>query len=71
MMKWISVKDRLPEAWTWVLICLSAEISIAYYIPDGFWKIEYNENTLPAKRATHWMPLPEPPTSDESEASNE
>ncbi len=41
-MEWISVKDRLPEINTWVLICTSSSISIAsmfvYETGDILWK---------------------------------
>jgi hypothetical protein len=53
--QWISVKDRLPEDASDVLIVWVDGVSIACY-DDGWNKI----GTM-LRSVTHWMPLPNPP----------
>lgn len=50
---WISVKDRLPE--------IKQEILV--FGEPGIFIDEYNGDMV--VWATHWMPLPEPPESEE------
>lgn len=57
-LRWISVKDRLPEEDKYCLIFFnnsaqSKGIDCAYYYGDQEWSLE--------EHITHWMPLPEPP----------
>ena len=66
MMRWISVKDRLPEDYGRCIVLDGKEVEPANFIkedseekkvfltPDT-WDIDY------IKGVTHWMPLPEPP----------
>jgi len=55
-MEWISVKDRLPEKATYVLLTYGIHLPfIALYNGDYF---TYNGEKA---YGTHWMPLPEPP----------
>ena len=65
-MEWISVKERLPESDTYILICLCNKFQkVSYYFRDSFgnwfstdydiWDKTYTDE------ATHWMPLPESP----------
>lgn len=59
-MKWISVKDKLPETDDLVLT-FSTEITGHKYrliVPN------MNISTFPTS-VTHWMPLPESPKSEE------
>ena len=62
MSEWISVKDRLPEPNTAVLVCrdgyYGSEVAVAVY-KDEYLKFITGYNV------THWMPLPEPPESEE------
>lgn len=66
-MKWISVNDRLPEDYKWVM----------YYDPEltysngriefcfGFYmntEKEWESDGLVSKTPTHWAPLPDPPS---------
>ena len=57
---WISIKDRLPEAGSYVLVYLDFgygySITTNSYIKSGFVTCE--------KEVTHWMPLPEPPKGE-------
>ena len=56
---WISVKDRLPEKNTDVLIYNIEEyMGTDFLTKDGKWF--WNEELPP----THWMPLPEPPKGE-------
>lgn len=65
-MEWISIKDKLPDSDTYVLILLSVKFAtVSYYFEDSFgkwwsdnwdiWNKEYTDDV------THWMPLPELP----------
>ena len=60
--RWISVKDILPENDNHVLCCTETKkgaknVIIGYYM-DGAWRCGMNSNV------THWMPLPEPPKGE-------
>lgn len=57
-MDWISVEDRLPEDRQEIL-----------YYTDALKKLKVNtmcyvEYIFKTMKATHWMPLPEPPKKD-------
>ena len=58
--RWISVTERLPEKWTWVLVCFEgADIpSTGFVNSAGDW---IGEDMYTNYDVTHWMPLPEPP----------
>jgi hypothetical protein len=58
MMEWISVKDRLPEKNTTVIVC---SISDGHIQIKDFKGDEKNWITNYLEKVTHWMPLPEPP----------
>ena len=62
-MKWISVKERLPEKERAVLCHCRANIIEALYLDtDECWQGfsgRYMKNFV-----THWMPLPEPPKEE-------
>ena len=74
-MKWISVKDRLPEyrdGWSHsldvnVLIDNDGDIFVSTacyrYLNKPEWS-EYLYNNRFNGCITHWMPLPEPPKQD-------
>ncbi|MNH37992.1 MULTISPECIES: DUF551 domain-containing protein [Pseudomonas] len=60
MSGWIKCSDRLPEEIKadYLIVCESGEVALSEYVYDdtegwGFWYDPY---------ATHWMPLPSPPT---------
>lgn len=54
---WVSVKDRLPEIQTFVLLC--AKHGDAAFTTIGC-RRSLVDRTV-EKEYTHWMPLPEPP----------
>lgn len=51
---WVSVKDRLPEKLTLVLVCNHGIYDIAFVGDRGNWVNKLFE-------PEYWMPLPEPP----------
>lgn len=60
---WISVKDRLPDAYDWVLVYADTEETLDFpfdigRLISGEWKCLGWDYPV-----THWMPLPEPPTT--------
>ncbi len=68
-MEWISVKDRLPEQLKCYLIysfdwddstCIPY-IAWSFYNSDGKWVDSIDRSFH--NYVTHWMPLPEPPTT--------
>ena len=63
MMKWISVKDRLPKEGEWVIGANLYRVEFGIYLgkKKGFVIPYCNYLCL---EMTHWMPLPNPP--DES-----
>ena len=62
MDKWISVRERLPEAFAPVIICRRNRQG-EYIVEAGqkdigdWWRV-YGTRT---KSVTHWVPLPDPP----------
>jgi hypothetical protein len=61
--QWISVKDRLPEPRTCVVVWIAGGVKIyrvAIITPSGRWLLP--ERDLESfEIVTHWMPLPDPP----------
>lgn len=79
-MKWISVKEKLPEPNQSVLIFekgCGLAVSATYEPQNGLFR-QWSENCnchvgdgegpgFYQQRVTHWMPLPPPPVNPESE----
>ena len=74
MSEWISVKDRIPETETYVIVFINHEnhyvnepnIWIASLVDYGeymAWGDGY-ERTFPFEDISHWMPLPSYPNGD-------
>lgn len=63
-MKWISVKDELPEDRTSVL-SLSAHnvVNASWYVREDiqFYPYAHLTSEVPLGEVTHWMPIPERP----------
>lgn len=59
--EWISVKDRLPEQYSFVLSFNGLGVGEAFF--DG-WRFLSACEDEPLS-TTHWMPLPEPPKGEE------
>lgn len=58
-MEWISVEDRLPAIYDSVIIHReTGVVEQGCLAPDGKWNYPMGGY---GPRATHWMPLPEPP----------
>lgn len=77
-MKWISVKERLPERTenrlfpTVIVYTTTGEVAVGFidYKGDTFWVLHGDTDTLqdcPMNYVTHWMPLPEPPEGENNE----
>ena len=58
--EWISVSDRLPEEGVGVLAWDGEDVFLAYYSKRRERWIDLTGYC----KATHWMPLPEPPKED-------
>lgn len=64
-MKWISVKDKLPEENEWIIV----GSSVWEYTDMGIYLVNGNEDRFVNpdldyfifKEVTHWMPMPLPP----------
>lgn len=60
--KWISVKDRLPEQYTDVIVLYDfGRVGVNWTNKEN----EFIEH--PDCKVTHWMPLPEPPKEQNNE----
>lgn len=65
--KWISVKERLPDAFVSVLVQMPGErphptVREGFISHDGIWCAGYFKRD--PDEVTHWMPMPEPPKED-------
>lgn len=59
-MKWINIEDQLPKKHTDVLIFDEDSMSVGFIGSEGDWIID-----SAGLKPTHWMPLPEPPKSNQ------
>lgn len=67
-MEWISVKDRLPYVIGNYIIYGGEDlhyIAWAFFNSKNKW-VDFNKTSF-YETVTHWMPLPEPPTSNQGE----
>jgi len=64
--KWISVKERLPEADERVLAFRSNDyqrVEIEFYYKQDRWSSGFYHDGEQDTNVTHWMPLPESPAA--------
>lgn len=62
-MEWISVKERLPERFAYVLVYSPEDgRAVGRYYGDGRWNIK---GVRYPDTPTYWMPLPEKPQEQE------
>ena len=54
--RWISVKDRLPEAAGWYLVFYNGSQMQVAFFKGKKWPFDNHYH-----KVTHWMPLPKPP----------
>ncbi len=67
--QWISVKDRLPESSGSYIVYSGKSGTVFtahFWARDNRWSGRSLNLTI-----THWMPLPEPPETPETEAEND
>lgn len=58
-MKWISVKENVPEENVKVLVCTEHGSVLTAHYSRGWWHVAFG------LKVTHWMPLPELPKEEE------
>ena len=72
-MKWISVKERLPEeeGWYWVFTTPDRgykSVNKSYFVKYNPWEKTFDPHWHGAggtwTNVNHWMPLPEPPKGE-------
>ena len=70
-MKWISVKDELPKNYQMVIVGRENEPNVMKVITykDSFVGEDFWGDCMESMfdKPTHWMPLPQPPSSPNSE----
>lgn len=61
-MEWIKCSDRLPDDSKPVLIMTDSYMQTAFFErDDDLWL--WGDEAWSTQRVSHWMPLPEPPTT--------
>ena len=65
---WISTKDRLPDQLELKIKLIDGSEIYAWYQSDGdyYWNCGGREIFIDELKVTHWMPLPEAPTTSET-----
>lgn len=73
-LKWIGVKEGLPETKRRVLVCRSGLICVGELLPrkDSYgwhnsWSIDGCAHLISVDEITHWMPLPPLPEESANE----
>ena len=57
--EWVSVKDKLPEQYTDVIVFIKSDTIAVDYVDENGDFYYYGKNV------THWMPLPQKPESED------
>lgn len=64
-MTWISIAERLPEDFEFVLVWFAggeSNVDVANWDSEAkWWSLPNNGFNHPDDEPTHWMPLPDPP----------
>jgi len=62
-MRWISVKERLPQPMVRVLVWVGNVVphEMISYLKDGKWQTSYCPSLVREIYVDYWMPLPGPP----------
>jgi hypothetical protein len=66
MARWIPVSEKRPEKDGSVLVFRGYDnprIDVEYYLNDGPYHSGFFDDGEQDTNVTHWMPLPEPPSS--------
>ena len=69
-MEWVSVKDRLPTDYTTYIVCSDEDGTVWFmdYYGCGWESCDSDgESKIYKDDITHWMPLPPPPSSHNSD----
>ena len=65
MTEWISIKDRMPGPWQYVLVAIrvngESRFEVGHLSDKGNWIVGL---CMITGYVTHWMPLPEPPKEE-------
>ena len=66
-MEWISVKNHLPDSYKKDVLIYSPScgVNIGFAIDDSCCPFLCYDSDYDAYSITHWMPLPEPPESED------
>lgn len=59
--RWIPASERLPEPDKRVAVCNGQRIAVGWWTTDDEFDFECWDDMWDGGRATHWMPLPNPP----------
>lgn len=67
-MKWIPIRERLPQPFVTVIVTTSANwVTTAYMLPNKRWADYEGEEFRIADAVTAWMPFPEAYEEDGSD----
>lgn len=67
---WIRAEDGLPEGYCLALVSDGRHVTLGGWERVAGWRTSREDGAfgINDQTITHWMPLPEPPAADESEA---
>lgn len=63
MMKWVDVKNELPNQMQQVLVANKKDSFVGWLDVNDFWTFSGHGNYI--CEVTHWMPFPQPPCKEE------
>lgn len=62
--QWISIKERMPEIWTKVLVGDVRDGFVGIWVFNGECWMVQDYVSAKLEEVTHWMPLPKPPKGE-------